>query len=89
MADDKFEDILAFDESLDIEKDVKSNEKLTVERGCVKVDVNCTKAEQDSTQDQEKLRQEYERGTHTTTNLLKTKSLFGKKSYQRLFLNLW
>ncbi|KAF3537757.1 hypothetical protein F2Q69_00019252 [Brassica cretica] len=61
VADDKFEDILAFDESLDIEKDVKSNEKLTVERGCVKVDVNCTKAEQDSTQDQEKLRQEYER----------------------------
>lgn len=61
MADKKFDDTPALYKSMDTEKDENSNEKQTLERGSGKVDVNRTKAGQDSTQDQPKP----SRGTHT------------------------
>ena len=61
MADKKFDDTSALYKSMDTEKDENSNEKQTLERGSGKVDVNRTKAGQDSTQDQPKP----SRGTHT------------------------
>lgn len=67
MADEKVDDILALDESftlVDVEKYEKSNEKLTVERGLEKVDVNCIHIEQDLTQDQANPRQKDKGGTH-------------------------
>ncbi|KAF8100423.1 hypothetical protein N665_0224s0010 [Sinapis alba] len=85
LVDEKVDDILALDERLtlvDIEKDEKSNEKLTVERGLEKVDVNCIHTEQDLTQDQANPRQEEKGAIAPKTddwNKVKTFDLRGLK----------